>query len=338
MSLKIFHGADGDVEWLQRDFGLYIVNLFDTYQAAKLLNFPHLSLAYLLRHYCQINVNKEFQLADWRIRPIPEEMINYAREDTHYLHFVYQKLKTDLMAKGVGDNLLTATWNNSRQTCLKKYKIPSIGADSHMDIYRKSKMMFNDRQLFAFKEIFHWRDKVARMEDESLGFVLPKHMMLQIAKTLPKEMQGILACCSPIPSLVRQHLLVLHQIILKAREMPLVSPKNPGEPLVAEKPMLSVEQDMEDPLYCVHDLSHMQDIRDDLPTLISSESSYVPQPRKEDFSIRIGLKAQPGVRIFASAAVADVPVGAAHLPVAFTTPYMRFTQAREAIKNLKKVF
>jgi len=27
---KVLHGADKDVEWLQRDFGLYIVNMFDT--------------------------------------------------------------------------------------------------------------------------------------------------------------------------------------------------------------------------------------------------------------------------------------------------------------------
>jgi exosome complex exonuclease RRP6 len=28
--VKVFHGADSDVLWLQRDFGLYLVNLFDT--------------------------------------------------------------------------------------------------------------------------------------------------------------------------------------------------------------------------------------------------------------------------------------------------------------------
>jgi len=26
------HGADRDVVWLQRDFGIYICNLFDTHQ------------------------------------------------------------------------------------------------------------------------------------------------------------------------------------------------------------------------------------------------------------------------------------------------------------------
>lgn len=28
--LKVLHGADMDILWLQRDFGLYIVNMFDT--------------------------------------------------------------------------------------------------------------------------------------------------------------------------------------------------------------------------------------------------------------------------------------------------------------------
>jgi len=35
--VKVLHGADSDVAWLQRDFGIYIVNLFDTGQAARVL-------------------------------------------------------------------------------------------------------------------------------------------------------------------------------------------------------------------------------------------------------------------------------------------------------------
>ena len=30
--MQVLHGADSDVKWLQRDFGLYIVNMFDTGQ------------------------------------------------------------------------------------------------------------------------------------------------------------------------------------------------------------------------------------------------------------------------------------------------------------------
>lgn len=35
--IKVFHGAESDIIWLQRDFGVYIVNMFDTYHASKLL-------------------------------------------------------------------------------------------------------------------------------------------------------------------------------------------------------------------------------------------------------------------------------------------------------------
>jgi len=43
-------------------------------------------------------------------------------------------------------------------------------------------------------------------------------MLLKISEMLPKESFGILACCSPIPPLVRQCLHEIHYIIKKARE------------------------------------------------------------------------------------------------------------------------
>lgn len=43
-------------------------------------------------------------------------------------------------------------------------------------------------------------------------------MLLKISETLPKESSGILACCSPIPPLVRQCLHEIHHIVKKARE------------------------------------------------------------------------------------------------------------------------
>ena len=41
---------------LQRDFGLYVVNLFDTGQAARVLSLPSAGLAFLLDHYCGVKV------------------------------------------------------------------------------------------------------------------------------------------------------------------------------------------------------------------------------------------------------------------------------------------
>jgi len=44
----VLHGSDSDIEWLQRDFSLYIVNLFDTGQAMRVLGMNRASLALLL--------------------------------------------------------------------------------------------------------------------------------------------------------------------------------------------------------------------------------------------------------------------------------------------------
>ena len=63
---------------------------------------------------------------------------------------------------------------------------------SHIPHLQKCKAVFNSRQSFAFKEIYLWRNKLARAEDESENYVLPTHMLIKISTELPREMQGIL--------------------------------------------------------------------------------------------------------------------------------------------------
>lgn len=46
-------------------------------------------------------------------------------------------------------------------------------------------------------------------------------MLLQICENLPREIQGLLACCNPVPPLVRTHVVHLHRIILAAKGQPL---------------------------------------------------------------------------------------------------------------------
>lgn len=65
--VKVFHGAYMDMIWLQRDLGLYINGLFDTFFACEQL-YPGRSLAFLLSKFVDFDADKQYQLADWRIR------------------------------------------------------------------------------------------------------------------------------------------------------------------------------------------------------------------------------------------------------------------------------
>ncbi|XP_054653753.1 exosome component 10 isoform X1 [Dunckerocampus dactyliophorus] len=221
--VKVFHGADSDIEWLQRDFGLYVVNLFDTHQASRALNLARHSLDHLLKHFCSVDSDKRYQLADWRIRPLPDEMSLYARSDTHYLLYIYDCVRAQLLEFNHGQpGLLQSVWNKSKDVSLKKYAKPIFTEESYLEVQRKQKKSFNTQQLTAFRLLFAWRDKLARQEDESTGYILPTHMMSKISEELPKEPQGIIACCNPVPPLVRQQVNELHLLVQEAREMPLL--------------------------------------------------------------------------------------------------------------------
>jgi exosome complex exonuclease RRP6 len=289
--VKVFHGADSDVEWLQRDLSLYIVNMFDTHQASKRLNFARLSLAFLLKHYCNIDADKTFQLADWRMRPLPESLLKYAQQDTHYLLYIYDNIKNDLLNLANGQStLVKGVFHDSKIICLKRFIKPVMTDNSHKDLYLKSKRSFDNQQLFALREIFAWRDKIAREEDESHPYVLPNHMLLQICESLPREIQGILACCNPIPPLVRQHLNFLHQIILKAREQPVIKPIVSDKDNVRQSVNLNSKKDLlHNPLYSPHDLSHNFEIRDDLPTLIGDVKLKDSFEGVKVFKVKLGI-------------------------------------------------
>ena len=135
--VKVLHGCRNDVLWLQKDFSLYLVNVFDTYFAAQILGFPHLSLKYLLKKYVRFEADKAQQSSDWRTRPLSDKQLKYARDDTRYLLYVYDSLRRDLWKfqhKGVGIeeeeeddkyrglDLVVKVLERSKTLCLQRYE------------------------------------------------------------------------------------------------------------------------------------------------------------------------------------------------------------------------
>ena len=53
-------------------------------------------------------------------RPLPDELIKYAREDTHYLLYIYDRMKCELLDAGnEQQNLLLSVLQKSQRICAK---------------------------------------------------------------------------------------------------------------------------------------------------------------------------------------------------------------------------
>ena len=86
-------------------------------------------------------------------RPLPPEMERYAREDTHYLLYIYDRMRNELLRRSTSNgNLLRATLNWSTEVCLKTYNKPVFDEEGYLKLYYKHHRNFNPQQVwFACK-------------------------------------------------------------------------------------------------------------------------------------------------------------------------------------------
>jgi ribonuclease D len=113
--VKIGHSIGGlDVRSLHRDFGIFIVNAFDTYESAKILGLKAHGLAKVCEHYGITEGEKYerlkavYQASDWRIRPLTAPMIQYGRYDIHYLVKMRKLMIRDLTRNELFDKFREA--------------------------------------------------------------------------------------------------------------------------------------------------------------------------------------------------------------------------------------
>ncbi|XP_042399699.1 protein RRP6-like 3 isoform X2 [Zingiber officinale] len=199
--IKVFHGADNDVLWLQRDFHIYVVNMFDTAKACEILSKPQKSLAYLLETYCGVYTDKTLQREDWRLRPLSDEMTEYARNDAHYLLYIAGCLASELESKTSASpsdelNFFLETSRRSNTVCLQLYvkeveSTPGASAASSILSRNMNIVGLTSSKNLETKDLIWilcaWRDLIARIHDESLRYVLSDQAIAALAVIAPKN-------------------------------------------------------------------------------------------------------------------------------------------------------
>lgn len=189
--IKVFHGAQSDIQWLQRDFNIFIVNMFDTFFAAKALQLPAFSLSHLLLRYAAVTADKKYQLADWRTRPVPADMLNYARMDTHYLLHIYGRLRDELLERGGAASVLSV-FQQSTRSALALYRPEASDPQGWRSIVGKSTIPYSEREVSLVKAIYAWRERIAKQENESPPAVMPNYMILRLAQGSSTDPEVIL--------------------------------------------------------------------------------------------------------------------------------------------------
>ncbi|KAL9107131.1 MAG: hypothetical protein Q9227_007911 [Pyrenula ochraceoflavens] len=225
--LKVLHGSAMDIIWLQRDLGLYVVGLFDTYHAADALQLPRKGLQYLLESYANFRTSKKYQIADWRMRPLPPNMLEYARADTHYLLYIYDRMRNSLIERSTdGRDLIDRVLQNSKREALQCYTRISYGADAGSGpLSWRSQLLrqpgsrhLNTQQFAVFRALHDWRDFKARSLDEGILNVLHPKALNQIARNMPTTHQSLMQAAIPVSQTIRDSTLELLKLIEKAKQ------------------------------------------------------------------------------------------------------------------------
>jgi exosome complex exonuclease RRP6 len=222
--LKVLHGSSMDIIWLQRDLGLYVVGMFDTYHAACALNYPKRSLKFLLQKFVNFEADKRYQMADWRIRPLPSGMFDYARSDTHYLLYIYDHLRNELLENSTPDhNLIGYVLEQSKNEALQRYERPVYdaatgqGPGGWYDYLCRNPAVLSKEQFAVFKAVHQWRDEVAREVDEGVQCVFPKHILFKIAHVMPLDQGTLFRTLSPMTPIAKDRAADLLEVIKKAK-------------------------------------------------------------------------------------------------------------------------
>ena len=172
----VFHDADYDLRLLHQDYGWRITNIFDTRVAAQLLGLTSFGLAALLERYFGLKLDKKHQRADWSMRPLTDDMLDYAAHDTRHLLELRDILRNDLERKG------RWTWAAEEFLRLEGTKWEPDAADTAF-LRMKGARDLTRRELARLKELVIWRDSIARQLDRSTFRVMANEVLFEVART-----------------------------------------------------------------------------------------------------------------------------------------------------------
>ena len=188
----LMHGADYDLRLLRKHHEFVPSAIFDTMLAARLLGERQFGLSSLVEKFLGVVLEKGSQKANWARRPLTERMEKYARNDTHYLKPLVDKLKHELEQKG------RLAWHEESCARLIDESTRLVPVDED-EIWRvKGSHALGRPALALLRSLWHWREKEAIAAGRPPFFILRHEDLTEIAAAA--------ADSRPVEPLVPRHL------------------------------------------------------------------------------------------------------------------------------------
>ena len=180
----VFHDADYDLRLLHQDYGWHVTNIFDTRIASQLLGIKSFGLAALLEQFFDVKLDKKHQRADWSMRPLTPDMLEYAAQDTRYLLQLKDRMKGELERRG------RLAWAEEEFARLEGTRWE---AEESMEGFLRLKGArdLSRRELAVLREVANWRDTVAAKLDRATFRVMGNEALFELARRAPKSVSEL---------------------------------------------------------------------------------------------------------------------------------------------------
>lgn len=219
---KVFHAAEQDVAGLKRDFGFGFANLFDTMWAARILGWARIGLADILREIFDVHTDKRYQRYDWGKRPLEPTALAYARRDTHYL-LALRELQVRALEEMKRNEEAAEVFARLTQT--PPACVP-FGPEAFWRV--KGVHDLNGRERAVLWELYLWRDRMARAQNQPPFRVMNDQTLGILARTRPRTLGDL----SRIPGLtratIRQYGRALLAAVARGEAGPIPQPPPPA--------------------------------------------------------------------------------------------------------------
>ena len=180
----VFHDADYDLRLLHQDYGWHVNNIFDTRVASQLLGIKSFGLAALLDQYFDVKLDKKHQRADWSMRPLTQDMLEYAAQDTRYLLQLKDHMKGELQRRG--------RWHWAEEEFARLEGTRWEAEESMEGFLRlKGARDLTRRELAVLREVANWRDTVASQLDRATFRVMGNEVLLELSRLAPRSVSEL---------------------------------------------------------------------------------------------------------------------------------------------------